>query len=217
MNKIKILIADDHDIVRTGLRLMVENEEDWNVCAATATGREAVAAAETFQPDIAILDLTMPDLNGLEALRQLKRKAPRCEVLLFTASQSDEVVREAFEAGAKSVVLKTDASEHLRAALKSLVNRKPYFTTRASEILFTRFLEKDSIVQKQSSGGALTPRERETIQLVAEGKTNKEVANMLGISVKTAESHRAAIMRKLALKSVSALVRYAIRQHIIEP
>lgn len=216
MKTVNFLVADDHEIVREGTRLLIEGEPNWHVCALASNGREAVATAEKLQPDVAVIDMMMPELNGLEALRQLKRRAPKCELLLFTASQSDQVIRDAFEAGAKSVITKAEASVHLLAALKSLVDHKPYFSSRASEILFARLLERKAGDESGGTDHQLTARERETLQLLAEGKTNKEVASVLGISVKTAETHRAAIMRKLKLPSFSDLVRYAVRHNIIE-
>lgn len=216
MKAVTFLVSDDHEIVRQGMCLLIEREPGWRVCAINSTGREAVAAAEKFQPDIAVVDMIMPDLNGLEALRQIKRRVPKCEVLLFTASHSEQIVREAFEAGAKSVILKTDAADHLLTALKSLVDHKPYFTSRASEILFARFLSTNAGAKDESGGNALTARERETMQLLAEGKTNKELAGSLGISVRTAEAHRASLLRKLGITSLADLVRYAIRNNISE-
>jgi two-component system, NarL family, response regulator NreC len=216
MKTVRILIADDHEVVREGTRMLLEREPDWQVCALAKSGRDAVAAAEKFQPDVAILDMMMPDLNGLEALRQIKRRAPNCEVLLFTASQSEQLVRDAFEAGAKSVILKTDAALHLVAALKSLVNRKPYFTSHAAEILFERFLEENTGSRRGEDVHELTSREREVVTLLAEGKSNKEVAEALGISVRTAETHRANVLRKAGVTSLAGLVRYAIRNGIIE-
>jgi DNA-binding NarL/FixJ family response regulator len=210
------LIADDHEIVREGTRLLIEREPSWQVCALARSGREAVAAAEKFQPDVAIIDMMMPDFSGLEALRQIKRRVPGCEVLLFTGSQSEQLVHDAFQAGAKSVILKTDAALHLIAASRSLVNHKPYFTSRAAEILFERFVKEPAGIKNTRDVHELTPREREIVRLLAEGKSNKEVADALGISVRTAETHRANVLRKTGVTSLAGLVRYAIRNEIIE-
>jgi DNA-binding NarL/FixJ family response regulator len=213
MKKVRILIADDHDIVRAGVRLLIETQPGWDVCAEAANGREAVALADKLQPDVVVLDITMPELNGLEAARQIKKASPKSEVLMLTAHESEDLIHQVFDVGARSYILKTEAGKHLVAAIQSACEHKPYFTSKVSQVVFSRYLHgKDP----DSESGALTARERELLQLVAEGKSNKEAASQLGISVKTVETHRAAIMRKLALKSVSDLVRYAIRNKIIE-
>jgi DNA-binding NarL/FixJ family response regulator len=216
MAKIRVLLADDHQVMRRGLRAVVELMDGWEVCAEVATGREAVDAAEKMKPQIAVLDMTMPELNGLEATRQIRKVSPGTEVLIFTGHETEELVHQVFEAGARSYILKTDGKEHLEAALRALAAHKPYFTTQIGEILFAKMLHGKKGTGAESSGTSrLTDREREIVQLLAEGKSNKEVADMLGISVKTAETHRAAIMKKLQLKAFSELVRYAIRNHII--
>jgi two-component system response regulator NreC len=210
---IRILIADDHDVVCAGVRLLIEKESGWEVCGEAGDGREAVALAEKCQPDVVVLDLTMPGLNGLEAARQIKRRLPEVEVVMLTAHDNEDLVHQVFEVGARSYVLKTEAAKHLIPALRSAYAHKPFFTSKVSEIVFARYLDRADADLKN---GNLTPRERELVQLLAEGKSNKEAAGTLGISVKTVESHRAAIMHKLSLRSVSDLVRYAIRNKIIE-
>lgn len=210
---LRILIADDHDVMREGTRAVIERQPGWEVCGIAGNGREAVAQALLLQPDIVIMDMTMPDLNGLDAAVQIKRRLPQTEILIFTAHETEELIRQVFEAGAKSFIFKSEAHHFLVEAIQSLSQHKPFFTNKVSEVLFTRYLRgKDP----GSESGLLTARERELLQLIAEGKSNKEAASQLGISVKTVETHRAAIMRKLALKSVSDLVRYAIRNKIIE-
>src|ERR1700730_10349575 len=211
---IRILIADDHDVVRAGVRLLIETESGWEVCGEAADGREAVALAEKFQPDVVVLDLTMPELNGLEAARQIKRRLPEVEVVMLTAHDNEDLVHQVFEVGARSYILKTEAAKHLIPAVRSAYEHKPFFTTKVSEIVFARYHGRGDANPKNSS---LTPRERELLQLLAEGKSNKEAAGTFGISVKTVESHRAALMQKLTLRSVSDLVRYAVRNKIIEP
>ena len=196
---LRILIADDHDIVRQGTRAMIEQHPGWEVCGLAANGREAVAQANKLSPDIVILDMSMPELNGLEAAIQIKGQRPATEILMFTAHESDELIRKAFGAGVKSFVFKTEAHHCLFEAIGSLARHKPFFTTKVSEILFSNIVN------------------REVVQLIAEGKSNKEVADALAVSVRTAESHRASILRKLNLDSVAGLVRYAIRNHLIEP
>jgi two-component system, NarL family, response regulator NreC len=162
-----------------------------------------------------VMDVTMPELNGLEAVRQIKKIAPETEILMFTGHETEELVRQVFEAGARSYILKTDGMEPLGAALRALAQHKPYFTTQIGEILFAKFLHGKKGAEADAGTGRLTDREREIVQLLCEGASNKEVADKLGISVKTAETHRAAIMKKLQLKAFSELVRYAIRNHIV--
>jgi DNA-binding NarL/FixJ family response regulator len=209
----RILIADDHDVVRAGVRLLIEREPGLEICGEAADGREAVALAEKLQPDIVLLDITMPELNGLEAARQIKRRLPAIEVIMLTAHENEDLVHQVFDVGARSYILKTEAGKHLIPAIRSASLHKPFFTSKVSEIVFARYLDRAS---GDAKGSSLTGRERELMQLLAEGKSNKEAATTLGISVKTIETHRAAIMQKLALKSVSDLVRYAIRNKIIE-
>jgi DNA-binding NarL/FixJ family response regulator len=216
MNTLRILIADDHDVVREGLRALVEHEAGWEVCGTAANGREAVQRAKELKPDICVLDMTMPELSGLEAVRQIKRALPAAEVLVFSAHRSEEVVAQVFDAGAKSYICKADAARHLVAAIRSLAQHKPFFTPEVSEILFSRFLAADAGRKNGAAEQKLTVREREIIRLLAEGRSNKETAGLLGISVRTSETHRASLMRKLSLESLPALVRYAIRNHIIE-
>lgn len=216
MSKLRILIADDHEVVREGARLLIEQQPGWEVCGMVNNGREAVALSRELQPDIAILDMTMPEVGGLEALRQIKRVSPATEVLLFSAHHSEDLVTQAFDAGAKSYIQKTDAGRHLVAAVQSLALHKPFFTPEISEILFARFLVADGAKKVTSANGKLTVREREITRLLAEGLSNKQTADALGISVRTAETHRATLMRKLGLDSLANLVRYAVRNHIIE-
>ncbi len=215
MDPIRVLIADDHEVMRRGVRAVVEQQPGWSVCAEASNGREAVELVEKLRPEIVVMDVQMPDLNGLEATRQIKKIAPTTEVLMFTGLETEDLVREVFEAGARSYILKTDGREPLEMALKSLANHKPYFTTKVGEILFAKFLTAKNEAAETTGEGRLTDREREIMQLLAEGRSNKEVASALGISVKTAETHRAAIMKKLKFQSFSDLVRYAIRNHII--
>lgn len=214
MKNVRILLADDHEVVRQGVRAFIEKQPGWEVCGEAADGRAAVALAERLRPDVVVLDLGMTDLNGLDATRQIKRAQPETEVLIFTGQESDELVHAVFEAGARSYILKHDIGAHLVAAIEALSRHKHYFTTRISEIVFARYLEGGA--RTSEPGERLTPRERETVQLLAEGKSNKLVAEQLGISIKTVETHRAAIMRKLHLESFAELVRYAIRNKIVE-
>jgi DNA-binding NarL/FixJ family response regulator len=214
---LRILIADDHDLVRQGMRALLQRRKGWTVCGLASTGREAVAQAGELKPDIVIMDMAMPELNGLDAAIQIKRDLPATEILMFTAHESDEVVRDAFAAGVKSFMFKSEAWENLVQAIESLAEHKPFLTQRVSDILFSTTLNRlEAKPDGTQPGQRLTARERETVQLLAEGKTNKEIADMLGISVRTSEHHRAAILRKLNLQSVAALVRYAIRNKLID-
>jgi DNA-binding NarL/FixJ family response regulator len=213
---LRILIADDHEVVREGARALIKHEAGWEVCGMAVNGREAVAAARRLKPDIVLLDMTMPELNGLEALRQIKHALPNTEVLLFSAHHSEEVVAQVFDAGAKSYIRKADAGRELVAAIKSLAQHKPYFTREISEIVFAKFRSADPVKARTTTEGKITAREREIVRLLAEGRSNKEMSTILGVSVRTIETHRASLMRKLGLDSVAALVRYAIRNHIIE-
>ena len=214
MKKLRILLADDHAVVRDGVRRQIEGEATWEICGEADNGRQAVALAEQLKPDIAVLDLTMPELNGLEATRQIKRALPATEVLIFTGEENEQVIHEVFAVGARSYILKSDISRHLVAAIRALGEHKHYFTNRISEVVFARYLTGDTGAGKDKTEG-LTPREREIVQLLAEGKSNKEVGVILGISIKTVETHRSTTMRKLRLDSFADLVRYAIRNKII--
>jgi DNA-binding NarL/FixJ family response regulator len=217
-NELRILIADDHAITRTGLRELLSTRPGWTVCAEAATGREAVALAEQHRPDIAVMDIAMPELNGLEATRRIRKLFPSTEVLVLSLHYSDELVREVVDAGARAYVLKSDASKDLLRAVKSLANHQAYFTAPASEVLIKGFCDQNPEANPAVSiPKILTSREREIVQLLAEGKSSKEVAGALGISVKTAETHRANILRKLKMHSVTELVRYAVKNHMIEP
>ena len=211
--KLRILLADDHEIVRRGTRALIEQNSEWEVCGEAGDGRTAVALAEKLQPHIAVLDLGMPELNGLEAARQIKRALPACEILVFTGEEDDQLIHDVFAAGARSYILKSDISAHLVAAIEALSQHKHYFTTKISEVVFARYLDGKNAV---AGGRDLTAREREIVQLLAEGKSNKATAAVLGISIKTVETHRATIMTKLQLDSFADLVRYAIRQKIVQ-
>lgn len=215
--KLRVFIADDHEVVREGVRALIENEEGWEVCGAATNGREAVEKVKELKPDVAVLDMTMPELNGLEAVRQIKRAVPETEVLVFSATAPEQIVAQVFDAGAKSYIRKSDAGRHLVEAVRCLADHKPFFTPEISEILFARFRSADPAQKDAMKGTKLTPRESDIVRLLAEGRSNKEIATTLAISVRTAETHRARLMRKLNVDSLSALVRYAIRNSIIEP
>jgi DNA-binding NarL/FixJ family response regulator len=211
LNAVRILIADDHSVVRAGLRALLESRSAWEVCAEAADGREAVEKATKLRPDVAVLDIGMPLLNGVEAARQIKKVSPQTEVLILTMHESEDLVQQVVTAGARGYILKDDADRILLAAVDAVRNHKPYFSTRVS----AAHDANPSAGPSRASRSRLTPREREIVQLLAEGKSNKEVASLLGISVNTAEAHRANIMVKLDLHSVTELVHYAIRNNII--
>jgi len=214
---LRIVIADDHEIVRQGVKNLVENEADLEVCGEATIGRDAVDLVTKLKPDVAILDISMPGLNGIDAARQILKVQPKTKILMFTMHEAEQLVHEVFNAGAHGYLLKSDAGRHLIAAIRTVASGSHYFSSKLSEVIFESFLKKDVPHLPADSQQKPSGREREIIQLLAEGKSNKEVATTLGISVKTAETHRAAVMRKLGLHSISELVRYAIRNHMIEP
>lgn len=208
---IRLLIADDHDVVRSGLRSILEERQGWSVVAEAADGKQAIAKSISEKPDIAILDYSLPLINGIEATRQIRMRAPTVEVLIFTMHDNDTLLRDLLRAGARGYLLKSDAERHLFAAVEALSAHKTFFTDKASEALLDTFL------RARPKDDVLTHRERGIVQLVAEGLSNKEIASVLNISIKTVETHRAAVMRKLSLTSLAALVRYAVRNRLVEP
>jgi len=211
------MIADDHDLVRRGLKTILESHPGWSVCAEAHSGREAVTMAKEFRPDIAVMDISMPELNGIEAARQIKKLSPNTEMLILSMHHTDQLVREIIGAGAKGYIIKSDSDGQLVAAVEALAMHKIFFTPCATEIMLESVRSRRSVSRvEQSVRNRLTPREREIVQLLSEGKSSKEVAVILGISVKTSETHRANVMRKLEIHSVSQLVRYAVRNQIVE-
>ena len=213
MARCRILIADDHEVLRRGLRQILHEQPTWEVAGEAVNGREAVLLAQQLQPDVVVMDISMPVLNGLEATRQIVRDLPGCEVLILTLHDSEELAEEVLKAGARGYVLKSDAAKDLVTAVEALRRHSPFFTPKIAGMVLQRFLSPPD-PSKTMSSGTLTPREREVVQLLAEGRTNKEVAGSLRISVKTAETHRANAMHKLGLHSTTELVRYALRNHI---
>jgi DNA-binding NarL/FixJ family response regulator len=207
----RILVADDHDVVRSGLRSILETHPNWEVVAEAADGKEAIRKAIEAKPDIAVVDYSLPIVNGIEATRQIRARLPRAEVLIFTMHDNETLIQELLKAGARGYLLKSDAKRYLIAAIESLAVHKPFFTALVSEALLEAYLTKSSQIVS-----TLTNRERSVAQLIAEGHTNKEIARLFNISIKTVETHRATIMRKLNLSSSAALVRYAIRNKLVE-
>jgi DNA-binding NarL/FixJ family response regulator len=217
MASLRILVADDHEVVRHGVRLLIEKHLDWKVCADVSEGGEAVRKAQQLQPDVVVLDITMPGLNGLEATRQIRKVAPKTEVLVLTMHTSEQLAREVLAAGARGYIMKSDAGRDLVTAIETVARHKPYLTSRVADMVLDSFLHKGPEDNLPPASGGLTDREREVVQLLAEGRTNKEIASRLDISKKTVDTHRANIMRKLRLGSLSDLVRYAIRNHLVQP
>ncbi|MED5545273.1 MAG: response regulator transcription factor [Pseudomonadota bacterium] len=210
----RIVLADDHEAIRLGVRSVISSHPDWRVVGEAGDGREALELVRSVRPDIAIIDYSLPMMNGLELTRAIKKELPRTEVLVFTMHDREDVLAELLTAGARGYLLKSEASKHLLAAVEALSLRRPYFSGNVSQTLLDRFVE---MAAREASATALTPREREIVQLIAEGRLNKEIAAILELSIKTVETHRAAAMRKLDLKSTADLVRYAVRNNIIEP
>jgi DNA-binding NarL/FixJ family response regulator len=215
MSAFRILIADDHEIVRHGIRALIESHPGWEVCAEAVDGREAVEKTVELRPDLALIDVSMPNLNGLDAARQILQTLPHTCVLILTMHESEQIVREVLEVGARGFLLKSDAARDLVSAIQALQRRTTFFTSSVAEMVLNGFLDRNGDTPKPFKD-RLTPREREVVQLLAEGKTSKEVAVVLNLSVKTAETHRTNVMRKLDLHSVADLVRYAVRNNIVQ-
>ena len=215
MSALRILIADDHEVARKGIRSLLESHAEWEVCAEAQDGREAVEYASRLKPDVLLLDIGMPNLNGLDAARQILATMPEARILILTVHDSEQVVREVLAAGARGFLLKSDAGRDLLAAVEALQHRRTFFTSSVAQMMLDGYLrpEDDGDAARQC---VLTPREREVLQLVAEGKTTKEIATALSLSVKTAETHRTNLMRKLDLHSVAALTLYAVRNGIVQ-
>ncbi|HEX7285308.1 MAG TPA: response regulator transcription factor [Candidatus Angelobacter sp.] len=207
---IRVLLADDHAIVRQGLKVLLERE-GFSVVAEAANGHEAIKLCDDHHPEVAVLDLGMPLLNGIDAAREITKPGSRTKVVLLTMHAEDHLVLESLRAGVTGYLLKTRASDELLQAIRSVARGEMYLTRSVSETVAKAYLSKEDLPDQQ-----LSDRERQVLQLVAEGKTTKEIASLLGISVKTAESHRSNIMEKLDLHDVAALVRYAIRNGIIQ-
>ena len=216
--KLRILLADDHEIVRRGLCALLQKHEGWEVVGEATDGREAVEKAKQLKPDVVILDVGMPNLNGLDATRQLLQYDPNFKVIVLTITDSDQVIREALDAGARGFVLKSDAARDLVSAVDALQHKRMFFTPRVNDLVLAGFLDKGHVMSKSEppSLPTLTAREREITQLLAEGKSSKEVASLLNLSTKTVETHRSNIMRKLSFHSIRDLVVYAIKNNIIQ-
>jgi DNA-binding NarL/FixJ family response regulator len=218
MKRLRIIIADDHGFIRQGVRAVIESQRSWELCGEADNGRAAVELARKLKPEIAVLDITMPELNGLDVTRQIKIDSPKTKVLILTMHDSEALADEVLLAGARGYLLKSDAAELLPKAIETLVAGKNFLTPKIAG--------PGNGVRKPAAPGTageivprfrLTPRERQIVQLLAEGKTNKEVAYALEISLDTVETHRKNILNKLRLRSTADLVRYAIRNQLIQP
>ena len=214
---LRLVVVDDHGVVRRGVRALLESHPGWQVVAEGANGRDAVELVQRLRPDVIILDLSMPDMNGLEATRRIVEQAPQTEVLVLTMHHSEQLAREVLQAGARGYLLKSDADQNLIAAVDSLSQHKPFLTSTVTEFVLDGYMQLTDRCDDDGGAALVTPREREIIQLIAEGNSSKQTATVLGVSVKTIDAHRANIMRKLRLRSVSDLVRYAIRNKIVQP
>jgi DNA-binding NarL/FixJ family response regulator len=212
---LRILVVDDHDLVRQGLRYMLEARPGWTICGEATTGQEAIDLTQQLFPDVAVVDIHMPGMDGIEATRRILTISPQTEVLILTLDEAQEVMLAATAAGARGIVMKSDAADCLVDAVSALARHEPYYTSKASQILVHSLVHPLGASPDESVG--LTKRERGIAILVADGHGNKQIATTLGISAKTVETHRRNIMRKLGLKSAAELVRYAVRNHLVQP
>jgi len=215
---LRILIADDHQLFRNGVRALLQSHAGWEICGEASTGREAVAKTIELRPNVIILDIIMPYLNGADAARRIRMASKNAEILILSVHYSDQLIREIIDAGALGYVLKTDSDRDLLLAVESLARHKQFFTSKAKRVIKNEFIREGKFTNISTVlRNPLSSREREIVQLLAEGKNSREVSLSLGISVKTVETHRANIMRKLEIHNVSELVRYAVRNQLIEP
>jgi DNA-binding NarL/FixJ family response regulator len=219
MKNLRILVADDHALMRRGIKALLETHPGWQVCGEAETGCESIERAAEWKPDVAIVDIWMPDVNGIEAARGIREVAPETEIIIYSVSFTDGLVREIIAAGVKGYIVKSDCDRVLAAAVERVANHKTFYTSNATKMTCVKTVNPAimSTPSPEVVYDRLTSRERKVAQLIAEGKSSKQVATMLGISVKTADTHRSNIMRKLELHSAGELIRYAIRNRMIEP
>ena len=215
MNPIRVLLADDHTLIRAGLRMVVVSQPDFTVVGEASDGREAVALAEQLKPDVVVMDIGMPSLNGIEACRQIHDSLPGSQVIMLSMHSDEGYVLRALKAGAKGYMLKDSAEADLASAIRAVTAGKSFFSPAVSKILLEDYMRKLKRTGAEDSFDLLSPREREVLQLVAEGKSSKEVANLLSLSVYTVETHRAKMMQKLNLHNIPELILYAVRKGVI--
>ncbi len=215
MGTIRILLADDHNIMRDGLRLLLERQADFEIVGEASDGRQAIALAQELQPDIAIMDIAMPDLNGIEATRRIMESRPRTGVIILSMHYDESYVIRSLKAGARGYLLKDSVRADLIAAIRAVMQAKTYFSPKISQILQEDYMQELEQKEQDDSYDLLTDREREVLQLIAEGLANKEIANKLNLSVYTVDTHRSHILRKLNLHSVPEVILYAVRKNII--
>ena len=216
MKKIRVLLADDHNLIRAGLRRVVESQPDFIVAGEAEDGRQAVAMAEQLKPDVAVMDIGMPLLNGIEAARQIRAALPETQIVMLSMHSDEGYVLRALKAGAKAYLLKDSAEADLARAIHAAAEGKSFFSPAVGKVLLEDYMRKMERTGAEDSYELLTPREREVLQLVAEGKSSKEVANLLDLSVYTVETHRARVMQKLNLHGIPELTLYAVRKGIIQ-
>jgi DNA-binding NarL/FixJ family response regulator len=216
MAKVRILVADDHDLIRRGIRALFRDQPAWEVCGEAVTGRDVIEKAKRLKPDVVVLDANLPGANGPDVTREILKNVPGTEILILTVDESPQLMRELMQAGVRGYVFKSDFDRDLADAVTALSQHHPYFTSKVAQMMLQDYQRTQESTARRKRASPLTPRQREVLQLLAEGKTNKEVASALGISVKTAETHRAIIMRNMGFHNFSELVRYAINQRIIE-
>lgn len=214
-NSLRIVVADDHELVRRGIRDLLEAQKVWKVVGEATGGREAIEIVKKLKPDIAIIDITMPDMDGLEVTRRIRNVARETQILILTMHESDQMVRRVLEMGARGYVLKSDMAAHLSQAVKDLANGRISLTPKVSEMVLEGFLKRGESKQPENGHVRPTPRELEIIRLLAKGKTNKEIASELGITLRTVETHRAHIMMKMGLHSLTELIHYALSEKIV--
>ena len=216
MRKLRILLADDHGLVRRGARTILQSHRGWNVVGEAANGREAVEKVLKLKPDVLIVDISMPELDGVEGTRQIRESLPHTKVLVLTMHESHQMVRRVLAAGANGYLLKSDIVDYLPKAVKAVADNKRFLTPKISEIVLEGFLNAGNKPEEEKPAGPrITSRELEIIRLLAEGKSNKELSTQLGITVRTVETHRSKIMLKLGLHSLAELIHYAMRNEII--
>lgn len=212
---VNILVADDHEVVRRGVRALIEARHDWHVSGEACTGNDALRLARELKPDVVVMDIMMPELNGIEAARKIRSAVPNAEILLLTMSDSEQLVHEGLQVGAKGYVLKSDAGRDLVAAIEALLRHKVFLSPAVATVVVGEYVGRHQ--GDAASSPCLSRREREVLHLLAEGRTNKEVAETLNISIRTAETHRIHIMKKINVHSIAELVHYAIRNRIVQP